>query len=174
MNRIRKSLQVLGSVMPVLTRKHSQVRMLIHAPPDALLHFRASRLSPDAEIHERRSASLEFYRRCINGDVDYAANSLLAWMNRVYPDGWHGASSAEERIELCRRFHQLLKSIEAEGVQQPVRMLEPSLFGESRWLSFHDGGNRTWIASSLGLERIPCLVHPRHYRQVKKSLGLLA
>jgi len=158
----------------VLTQRQSQLRECIQVHPETVLRFRNSRLNSDAEAHERYPAAIEFYRSCLKGEVDYASNPLLTWMDRRYPNGWHGASTAEARIELCQRFHRLFTGIREEGVRQPVRLLEPSLFGRSKWFSFHDGGNRMAIAIVLGLESIPCLVHPRHHRAVRRVPGLLS
>ncbi|MFT5115326.1 MAG: hypothetical protein ACI8P9_004674 [Parasphingorhabdus sp.] len=125
-------------------------------------------LQKGALLKDRRDASIAFYLSCIDNTVNISNNPFLDWMNQYYPNRWHDAVSQEERILLCRRYQQLLADIAKNGIQQPVRMLEPKLFGRPEWHNFFDGGNRTYIAAALKFREIPCLIHPDHYPIAKQ------
>ena len=76
-------------------------------------------------------------------------------------------------FQLCSSYRDLLVDIRENGVRKPLRVLEPALFGRTRELSFHDGGNRLFIAVVLELREIPCLIHPADVRQAERK-NLLA
>ena len=160
----------LVRLLPHLSRR----RELVRVEPEALLNFHLSVMAVGdlaERLKERRAASLAFYESCMDGSVDLERNPLIDWMQRYHPKGWHGASSPQERVELCGRFRDLFDDIRESGIREPMRLLEPALFGQHKWHNFHDGTNRVCIAICLNLSSVPCLVHPSHRQEISR-LGL--
>lgn len=110
-------------------------------------------------LRNRRTAQLSFYRSCSDRTLDLHRNPYLDWMRTHHPNGgWHRARSDSERVEICIRHRDLFVSIEKNGIEMPLRILQEKHFHLRDVARAADGGNRLQIAMVLGISRVPNLI----------------